>query len=173
LGDAYPYAPKHNAYVYVNDINGRSSYCTAHTRSYSDLAGDLATNTAARCTVITSHRCDDMHDSCSATNDVIKQGDSWLQSNLPAILSSQAYKKCGAVSTCGHPSSVVTHHEEVPLCFVGLVSRACRHPCMTDCHCQDSSTPQRVHRCAPPARSPVVEKRGQTRTHQDPEHRSR
>jgi hypothetical protein len=88
LGDAYPYAPKHNAFIYVNDINGRSSSCTAHTRSYSDLAGDLATNTAARYNVITSHRCDDRHDSCSATNDAIKQGDSRLQSNPPAIMSS-------------------------------------------------------------------------------------
>ena len=88
MGGAYPYAPKHNAFIYVNDVNGRSSCCIAHKRSYSDLAGDLATNTAARYNVITSHLCDDMHDSSSATNDVIKQGGSWLQSNRPATLSS-------------------------------------------------------------------------------------
>jgi hypothetical protein len=33
---------------------------------------------------------DDMHDSCAPTNDAIKQGESWLQSNLPAFLDSQA-----------------------------------------------------------------------------------
>jgi hypothetical protein len=38
-----------------------------------------------------------MHDSCAPTNDAIKQGDMWLQSNLPAILGSQAYKNGGAV----------------------------------------------------------------------------
>jgi hypothetical protein len=92
-----PYAPKHNAFVYFNDVHGNSAYCTAHERSYSDLAGDLAANTVARYNFITPNLCDDMHDSCSPTNDAIKQGDSWLQRNLPAILSSQAYKNGGAV----------------------------------------------------------------------------
>jgi phospholipase C len=97
LGDNYPYVPRHNAFVYFNDVNGSSSYCTAHERGYSDLAGDLANNTVARYNFITPNLCDDMHDSCSPTNDAIKQGDSWLQRNLPAILSSQAYKNGGAV----------------------------------------------------------------------------
>src|SRR5205085_10021743 len=34
---------------------------------------------------------------CAPTNDAIKQGDSWLSNNLPAILNSQAYKNGGAV----------------------------------------------------------------------------
>jgi len=51
----------------------------------------------ARYNFITPNLCDDMHDSCSPTNDAIKQGDSWLQSKLPAILSSTAYKNGGAV----------------------------------------------------------------------------
>jgi hypothetical protein len=91
------YAPKHDAFVYFNDVTGNSAYCSAHERSYADLAGDLATNTVARYNFITPNLCDDMHDSCAATNDAIKQGDTWLQSNLPAILSSQAYKNGGAV----------------------------------------------------------------------------
>jgi hypothetical protein len=97
LSDNYPYAPKHNAFVYFNDVNGSSSYCAAHERSYSNLAGDLANNTVARYNFITPNLCDDMHDSCSPTHDAIKQGDSWLQSNLPTILGSQAYKNGGAV----------------------------------------------------------------------------
>jgi hypothetical protein len=51
----------------------------------------------ARYNFITPNLCDDMHDSCAPTNDAIKQGDMWLQSNLPAILGSQASKNGGAV----------------------------------------------------------------------------
>jgi phosphatidylinositol-3-phosphatase len=97
LSANYPYSPKHNAFVYFNDVNGSSSYCTAHERSYSDLAGDLASNTVARYNFITPNLCDDMHDSCASYNDPIRQGDMWLQNNVPAILNSQAYKNGGAV----------------------------------------------------------------------------
>jgi hypothetical protein len=51
----------------------------------------------ARYNFITPNLCDDMHDSCSPINDPIKQGDSWLQTNLPTILNSQAYQQGGAV----------------------------------------------------------------------------
>jgi phospholipase C len=97
LGDNYPYTPKHNAFVYFNDVKGSSSYCTAHERSYSDLAGDLANNTVARYNFITPNLCDDMHDSCSPYHDPIRQGDMWLQNTVPAILNSQAYKNGGAL----------------------------------------------------------------------------
>jgi hypothetical protein len=96
LTDNYPYATKHNPFIYFNDVSGTSS-CAANVKSYSDLAGDLANNTVARYNVITPNLCDDMHDSCSPTNDAIKQGDSWLQSNLPTILNSAAYQQGGAL----------------------------------------------------------------------------
>src|SRR5205085_11298142 len=35
--------------------------------------------------------------SCSPTNNSIKQGDTWLQNNVAAILNSQAYKNGGEV----------------------------------------------------------------------------
>jgi hypothetical protein len=96
LNDSYPYAAKHDPFVYFNDVSG-SSACTTHEKSFGDLAGDLAGNTVARYNVITPNLCDDMHDSCAPTNDAIKQGDSWLQSTLPTILGSQAYQHGGAV----------------------------------------------------------------------------
>jgi hypothetical protein len=46
---------------------------------------------------ITPNLCNDMHDSCAPLNDSVKQGDSWLAQNLPAILNSQAYKNGGIV----------------------------------------------------------------------------
>jgi hypothetical protein len=38
-----------------------------------------------------------MHDSCAPLNDPIRQGDTWLSQNLPAILDSAAYRSGGAV----------------------------------------------------------------------------
>jgi hypothetical protein len=38
-----------------------------------------------------------MHDTCAPLNDAVRQGDSWLAQNIPAILNSQAYKNGGIV----------------------------------------------------------------------------
>jgi hypothetical protein len=97
MTDNYPYAPKHNPFVYFNDVNGSSSACSAHEKNYADLSGDLATNTVARYNVITPNMCDDMHDSCSPINDAILQGDKWLSTAVPQILSSPAYLNGGAL----------------------------------------------------------------------------
>jgi phosphatidylinositol-3-phosphatase len=97
MSDNYPYATRHNPFIYFNDVNGSSSVCTAHEKSFSDLSGDLVNNAVTQYNFITPNLCDDMHDSCSPTNDAIKQGDTWLQNNLPMILGSSAYKNGGAV----------------------------------------------------------------------------
>jgi hypothetical protein len=96
MTDNYPYATKHNPFVYYNDVNGTGA-CATDVKSFADLAGDLANNRVASYNFITPNLCDDMHDSCSPTNDAIKQGDSWLQTNLPTILGSSAYQNGGAV----------------------------------------------------------------------------
>ena len=91
------YAPKHNPMVFFDDVINNSSYCIAHVRPYSELAGDLQKNTQARYNFITPNLCNDMHDTCPPLNDSVKQGDTWLQQNLPAILNSQAYQNGGIV----------------------------------------------------------------------------
>ncbi len=97
LAEVGSYAPRHNPFVYFNDVNGSASYCAAHVRSFGDLASDLANDTVARYNFITPNVCDDMHDSCSPTNDAIKQGDTWLSQQVPIILGSSAYKNGGAL----------------------------------------------------------------------------
>jgi phosphatidylinositol-3-phosphatase len=93
------YAPKHDPFVYFDDVTGNqnpnSSYCIAHVRPYSELATDLQNNTVARYNFITPNLCDDMHDSCADGN--IPNGDTWLSQNVPAILNSAAYQKGGAL----------------------------------------------------------------------------
>ncbi len=91
------YAPKHLPFVYFNDVNGSSSYCTSHVQSFSDLSSDLSSNSVARYNFITPNLCDDMHDSCAPTNDRIRQGDTWLSNQIPIILGSSAYKNGGAL----------------------------------------------------------------------------
>jgi hypothetical protein len=40
---------------------------------------------------IVADRCNDMHDSCSPLNNQIRQGDLWLQGQLPDILNAPAF----------------------------------------------------------------------------------
>ena len=95
------YAPKHNPMVFFDDVTNtndpNSPFCIAHIRPYSELVTDLQQNTQARYNFITPNLCNDMHDTCAPLNDSVKQGDTWLAQNLPAILNSQAYQNGGIV----------------------------------------------------------------------------
>jgi acid phosphatase len=89
------YDPKHDPFVFFDDVTGTNdpynAYGITHVRPFSELAGDLASNTAARYNFITPTLCNDSHD-CSIT-----QSDLWLSQNLPLILASQAYSNNGAI----------------------------------------------------------------------------
>ena len=101
LTSSYPYAAKHDPFVFFQDVTANnsssSSSCIAHVRPYTELATDLASNTVPSYSFITPNLCDDMHDSCSPLNNNILQGDTWLKNNLPPILNSSAYTTGGAV----------------------------------------------------------------------------
>jgi hypothetical protein len=102
LTSANLYAPKHDPFVYFDDVTGannrRSAYCIAHVRPYSELSRDLrSASTTARYNFITPNLCDDMHDTCAPVDDSIKQGDTWLAAAVPKILNSAAYKRGGAL----------------------------------------------------------------------------
>jgi phospholipase C len=94
------YRPKHNPMVFFDDVtdtnNSNSAYCIAHNRPYTELAGDLTNNTVARYNFITPNQCNDMHDTCSPLFNRIAQGDTWLSTEVPNILQSQAYQS-GAI----------------------------------------------------------------------------
>ena len=83
-GDAYPYAQKHNPFVYFDDLR-TTSQC-ANVVPMTALSNDLgAASTTPQFVWITPNLCDDMHD-CS-----IAAGDTWLSNTVPAILSSPAF----------------------------------------------------------------------------------
>jgi hypothetical protein len=95
------YAPKHCAMVFFDDVtntnDAMSAHCIAHVRPYTELAGDLTNDTVPDYSFITPNLCDDMHDSCAPTNDSVKQGDTWLSTEVPKILASKAYQDGAAV----------------------------------------------------------------------------
>ena len=95
------YAVRHNAFVYFDDVTGTNDqfypYGVAHVRPYSELAGDLASNTVAQYNFITPDLCHDMHNSCAPTNNAIRQGDGWLATEVPQIMASAAYTNNGAI----------------------------------------------------------------------------
>jgi phosphatidylinositol-3-phosphatase len=101
LSNKYPYAVRHDPFVYFDDVtdkkNTSSAYCMEHIRPFEELARDLANNSVAQYNFITPNVCDDMHDSCAPVYNKVAQGDSWLSKNLPEILDSRAYRDGGAI----------------------------------------------------------------------------
>jgi hypothetical protein len=95
------YAPKHNPMIFFDDVTGgndpHSTNCIAHVRPYSELASDLKQENTARYNFLTPDLCDDMHNSCSPTNDSARQGDAWLQQQIPLIQESRAYQQGGII----------------------------------------------------------------------------
>jgi phosphatidylinositol-3-phosphatase len=101
LVDLYPYAVRHDPFVFFDDVtlanDANAAPCITHVRPYAELQGDLNSNTVARYNFITPNVCDDMHDSCAPLSDPVRQGDLWLSTEVPKILASQAYANNGAL----------------------------------------------------------------------------
>jgi len=99
LRNSYRYAVRHDPFVYFDDVTGtlnpNSAYCIDHIRPYTELAGDLSSNTVARYNFIIPNVCDDMHNHCGT--DPVQVGDTWLSKAVPPILNSRAYLSGGAL----------------------------------------------------------------------------
>src|SRR5712664_851271 len=100
--DGNYYDVNHNPFVYFDDVTNNTSStatrCIQHVRPYSEFLTDLVTNTVPRYNFIVPDLCHDMHEgiSCSQTNRVL-YGDTWLSTEVPKILASQAYLNNGAL----------------------------------------------------------------------------
>jgi hypothetical protein len=94
------YTPRHNPFVYFDDVTGtndwNNAYGIAHIRPYGELEADLTNNTVARYNFITPNLCDDAHDSCAPLYNPVRQSDDWLASEVPKILGSPVFAN-GAV----------------------------------------------------------------------------
>jgi hypothetical protein len=113
------YQPRHFPQIYFDDMtNGESAsstYCIAHARPFSALAGDLKSNTIGRYNFVTPNMCDNGHDACGGN--AIAHIDTWLKNNLPIILNSAQYK-------AGHVVVFITADEAAngdgPIPFLAL-----------------------------------------------------
>lgn len=95
------YTPRHNPFVYFDDVTGTNdvndAYGIAHIRPYSELGADLTNNAVARYNFLTPNLCNDGHDTCPPLLNPILQGDTWLANEVPKILASAAYTNNGAL----------------------------------------------------------------------------
>jgi phosphatidylinositol-3-phosphatase len=89
---AFPYAAKHNPFVFFQDISGNppkkdSEFCKDHTKPYSDFSRDLSVGKMANYVFITPNLCNDMHGDarCPKVRRVLA-GDRWLSAELPRII---------------------------------------------------------------------------------------
>ncbi len=101
LADLVLYAVRHDPFVFFADVTGMNdpfaARCITHVRPYAELATDLGNRTVARYNFITPNLCHDMHDSCDPLHDPVAQGDTWLSTEVPKILASDAYANNGAL----------------------------------------------------------------------------
>ena len=99
------YGAKHVPFVFFDDVTNTGSTtaarCLAHVRPFTELATDLAAGTVPHYNFITPNLCDDMHGATGCTSaqtaDEIKAGDTWLSTQIPAIMASSAYTDGGAI----------------------------------------------------------------------------
>ncbi len=92
--DCYPYAVRHNPFVFFDDVLTSGEVVTA-VRPFAELGGDLIDNHVARYNFITPNLINDMHDAAPPAYNAIRQGDDWLAQTVPAILQSAAYRNDG------------------------------------------------------------------------------
>lgn len=102
VADSYPYAVRHDPFVYFDDVAGNppnvsSSRCIQHVRPYSELSRDLQAGAVSRYNFITPDLCHSGHDTCPPLRDQVRQSDAWLAQELPVIMGSRAYQDGGAI----------------------------------------------------------------------------
>jgi hypothetical protein len=90
VGDRYPYAQKHNPFVYFDDIRANPDRCR-QVVPLAPLASQLAADQVPNFVWITPNLCSDMHD-CSTA-----QGDTWLSDWVPRILATSDWKDGGVL----------------------------------------------------------------------------
>ncbi|MGD0636693.1 MAG: alkaline phosphatase family protein [Nitrososphaerales archaeon] len=79
--DAYPYAAKHNPWVFYSSITGRSAYCAKHVVDFNALAADIAGRSPLpNFAWITPNMEDDGHDTS------ITFADTWLNGFLAPLI---------------------------------------------------------------------------------------
>ncbi|MCY0903668.1 alkaline phosphatase family protein [Arthrobacter sp. H14-L1] len=84
--NSYPYAVKHNPFMYYPSVTDSHDSCAAHVVPLTQLSQDLkAASSLPNYVFISPNLCHDMHD-CQ-----VSAGDTWLAHQVPDILTSPAF----------------------------------------------------------------------------------
>ncbi len=94
--DSYPYAVRHNPFVFFDAVRTNVAYCTNHIRPYSEFARDLTNHTVPRFNFLVPCVTNDMHDPPASTT-ALAVSDAWLSREVPKILASPAYAAGGVL----------------------------------------------------------------------------
>ncbi|MBO0885453.1 MAG: hypothetical protein J2P17_34980, partial [Mycobacterium sp.] len=89
VGDADPYAQRHNPFIYFTPIRTNKARCTADIVPFDRLGTDLAQGQLPDLAFITPDVCHDMHD-CN-----VSDGDRWLSTVVPTILNAPVFQSSG------------------------------------------------------------------------------
>ena len=97
LADDGEFAPRHDPFLYFTDQqSGANGLCANTNVDYTSFAADLATNTY-RYMWITPNLLDDGHDPSTDPVTALKQTDTWLSTEVPKIIASDAYQNGGII----------------------------------------------------------------------------
>jgi hypothetical protein len=141
LVNHYPYAVRHNPFMFFKNITTNLSYVTNHVRPFSELSGDLADNSVAHFNFISPNVTNDMHDGVGGISSRIL-GDSWLSRHVPAILKSAAFTNGGVLFIAWDEGSLGTSTGESdgPLGLIVLSPMAKGRGYISSLHYTHSST---------------------------------
>jgi hypothetical protein len=97
LDNSGEYVPRHVPFLYFTDQQmGSNGLCAATNVDYTKFTADLASDDY-RYMWITPNLIDDGHDPSTDPAGALTTSDTWLGSNLPAILASEAYTSGGII----------------------------------------------------------------------------
>lgn len=118
--DSYPYAVRHNPWVYYDSLRNDRSQCSAHDVPFSQLGADLRTaNSTPAYVWISPNLTNDMHDG------TIAQGDAWLAEHVPVILNSPAFtQQRSLLAITWDEDDGATNSNHVAMLFVGAGVKA-------------------------------------------------
>jgi len=98
LKDVYPYAQKHNPFIFFNSIRDNAQRCSNHVVPIEDLDTDLKQGTLPNFAFITPNICDDAHDSSTnPTKCSLRVTDSWLKGWVDRLLADSQISKDGLI----------------------------------------------------------------------------
>jgi hypothetical protein len=90
------FAPNHVPFLYYDDVFTNAGRCQQRVRDFGDFAADLTATSGQiiRFALISPNICNDMHAACPG--DPVKQGDTWLAAQVPAILATPGFGPGGS-----------------------------------------------------------------------------